>query len=40
MDSLVARYERAVEDLIQRDHKISRLTDDLVQNGRDNERLH
>ena len=40
MDSLVARYERAVEDLIQRDHKISRLTDDLVQHGRDNERLH
>lgn len=39
MDTLVNKYENAVEDLIKRDHKISKLTDDLVEAGREVEKL-
>ena len=35
MDTLVSKYDQAVEDLIVRDHKISKLTDDLVEAVRD-----
>jgi DNA repair ATPase RecN len=39
MDTLVSKYDQAVEDLIKRDHKISKMTDDLVEAGREIEKL-
>ena len=39
MDTLVNRYDRAVEDLITRDHKIAKLTDDMLRANREIENL-
>ena len=38
MDTLVGKYDQAVEDLIQRDHKVSKLTNDLIQTSRESEK--
>ena len=38
MDTLVAKYDKAVEDLIVKDQKISKLTDDLLNVNREFER--
>lgn len=38
MDTLVTKYDKAVEDLIQKDQKISKLTDDLLNVNREFER--
>jgi predicted nucleic acid-binding Zn-ribbon protein len=40
MDTLVSKYDQAVEDLIKRDHIISKLTNDLLEAGREIEHLH
>ena len=37
MDTLVSKYDKAVEDLIERDKKIQHLTDDLLQANRERE---
>ena len=39
MDTLVTRYDKAVEDLILRDHNISKLTDDMLEANREIEKL-
>ena len=38
MDTLVIKYDKAVEDLISKDQKITKLTDDLLNLNRDFER--
>ena len=38
MDTLVTKYDKAVEDLISKDQKISKLTDDLLNVNRESER--
>ena len=40
MDTLVNKYDQAVEDLIQRDQKINKLTDDLLNANRESEKLY
>lgn len=40
MDTLVNKYDQAVEDLIQRDQKIGKLTDDLLNANRESEKLY
>ena len=39
MDTLVGKYDKAVEDMIQRDHRIEKLTNDLLQSNRDSEKV-
>lgn len=39
MDTLVGKYDKAVEDMIQRDHRIEKLTNDLLQLNRDSEKV-
>ena len=38
MDNLVGKYDQAVEDLIQKDQKNSKLTDDLLDANRESEK--
>ena len=40
MDTLVNKYDQAVEDLIKRDQQINKLTDDLLQVSRETEKLY
>ena len=37
MDTLVQKYDKAVEDVIARDKSIQKLTDDLLQANRERE---
>lgn len=39
MDTLVNKYDHAVEDLIKKDHKIAKMTDDLLNANREVEKL-
>lgn len=39
MDTLVGKYDQAVEDLIQRDKQIAKLTDDILKANRESDKL-